>query len=68
MPDGLRFAMTLLPFQATNFLPASIYSGQVAGRDTLIPIAQQLVWLVLLSLTARLMWARAQHKIVVQGG
>jgi ABC-type uncharacterized transport system permease subunit len=68
MPGGLRFVLQLLPFQATMFLPASIYTGQQAGWDVLIPLGQQVIWIGLLSLTAQFVWRRAQHKIVVQGG
>jgi ABC-2 type transport system permease protein len=68
MPSGLRTVLEILPFQATVFLPASIYTGARHGTETLIPLGIQLIWIVILSLTVTLMWQRAQHKIVVQGG
>ena len=68
MPDALRFVLELLPFQAILFLPASIYAGQVTGTDLVKPFAVQLVWIGLLSLVVRMVWRRAQHRIVVQGG
>lgn len=68
MPSGVRFVFQILPFQALAFLPASIYSGQVTGRATLAPLAIQLFWVGVLSVTVRWMWRRAQDKIVIHGG
>jgi ABC-2 type transport system permease protein len=68
MPDALRIVLQILPFQATVFLPVSIYTEQQTGRDVLLPLLQQAGWIVLLIVTANAMWRRAQHKIVVQGG
>ncbi|MGB3330411.1 MAG: ABC-2 family transporter protein [Thermomicrobiales bacterium] len=68
MPDGVRWVFQLLPFQALAFLPASIYSGQVAGLDALQPLAIQLLWVGILFMTARWMWRKAQDRIVIHGG
>lgn len=68
LPDALRTVLQLLPFQAGAFLPASIFAGQVTGADVLRPFLVQVVWIVVLLALVRLVWARAQHKIVVQGG
>jgi ABC-type uncharacterized transport system permease subunit len=68
MPDALRTALQLLPFQAGAFLPASIFAGQVTGADVLRPFLVQGVWIVVLVGLVRIVWARAQRKIVVQGG
>jgi ABC-type uncharacterized transport system permease subunit len=68
MPGTLRFALELLPFQATTFLPASIYSGQVTGTAVMEPLAVQLLWIVILTLSSSFVWNRAQRKLVVQGG
>jgi len=68
MPDGVRWLFQLLPFQALAFLPASIYSGQVTGRDALQPLAIQLLWIGILTVTVRWMWHKAQQRIVIHGG
>lgn len=68
MPDGLRTVLQLLPFQAGAFLPASIFAGQVTGLAVVRPFLVQTVWIVVLVACARIVWGRAQHKIVVQGG
>ncbi len=68
MPDGVRFVFRLLPFQALAFLPASIYSGQVTGREALEPLAIQVFWIGLLLVTVRWVWKRAQDRIVIHGG
>ncbi len=68
LPDALRTVLQLLPFQAGAFLPASIFAGQVTGADVLRPFLVQAVWIVVLLALVRVVWARAQRKIVVQGG
>lgn len=68
MPGGLRFALELLPFQATTFLPASIYAGQLGRIETLKPLGIQVIWILILIPTSRLVWSRAQRRIVIQGG
>ena len=68
MPDGVQIAFRLLPFQALAFLPSSIYSGQVSGRDALEPLAIQMIWIGILLLTVRWIWKRAQDRIVIHGG
>lgn len=68
MPDGLRFVLELLPFQAILFLPAAIYAGEMSGSDLVQPFAVQLGWIVILWWTAKFVWRRAQQRIVIQGG
>ncbi len=68
MPDGLRFVLELLPFQAILFLPAAIYAGEVTGTGLIQPFAVQLGWIVLLWWCATIVWRRAQRRIVIQGG
>jgi ABC-2 type transport system permease protein len=68
MPDALRFVVQLLPFQAMDFLPASIYSGQATGWDAVTPLVIQVFWIGILSGVVRWMWKLAQRKIVIHGG
>jgi ABC-2 type transport system permease protein len=68
MPDALRFVVQLLPFQAMDFLPASIYSGQVTGFDAVEPLIIQVTWIGILFAIVRRMWNQAQRKIVIHGG
>jgi len=68
MPDALRTVIAWLPFQAMTFLPASIFAGQVTGTAIFRPLAVQGLWIMLLLGLARLVWNRAQRKLVIQGG
>jgi ABC-type uncharacterized transport system permease subunit len=68
MPDTLRFVVQLLPFQAMDFLPASIYSGHVTGFDAVEPLGIQVIWIGILFCLVRWMWIRAQRRIVIHGG
>jgi ABC-type uncharacterized transport system permease subunit len=68
MPDGLRFVLELLPFNAIFFLPASIYAGQVTGSELIRPFVTQAVWIGILALLVVWVWRRGQRKLVIQGG
>jgi ABC-2 type transport system permease protein len=57
-----------MPFQAMDFLPASIYSGQATGWDAVTPLVIQVFWIGILSGVVRWMWILAQRKIVIHGG
>jgi ABC-type uncharacterized transport system permease subunit len=65
MPDWLRLSAQWLPFQSTTYAPLAVYLGQA---DPLPVLGVQLVWCVVLLGALRLVWARALHRVVVQGG
>ena len=57
-----------LPFQATYYIPMSIYIGELTGADAIRAIEIQLIWLVTLVVVSRLTWGWAHRHLVVQGG
>ncbi|MFJ6199268.1 ABC transporter permease [Micromonospora sp. NPDC092111] len=67
-PGLLRTLAEHLPFQATTYTPVAIYVGQLEGTEAIRAIGVQLLWIVLLALAARVVWSRALHRVVVQGG
>lgn len=68
MPPPLARVLDWLPFRAQVFTPLSIYLGQVPPPRAWLLIAAQAGWLVLVIAATRLVWMRAQHKVVVFGG
>ncbi|GAA2835533.1 ABC transporter permease [Kribbella solani] len=68
MPGWLRSSVEWLPFQAQVYTPVSIYLGQTRGGEALALVCVQLAWVVVLTLLLELIWRRARHKVVVQGG
>lgn len=68
MPAWLRGTLEHLPFQAQVFTPLSVYFGALRGGDLAAALAVQVLWVVLLALLAQLVWSRALHRVVVQGG
>jgi ABC-2 type transport system permease protein len=67
-PAPLRTIAEVLPFQTQANIPVSIYVGQLAGANVLSGLAIQGVWIVILVLVVRFMWARAMKRVVIQGG
>jgi ABC-2 type transport system permease protein len=68
MPDWLRLTAQALPFQATTYTPVAIYLGKLHGGALWTALATQLLWAGILWLLLRLVWSRALHRVVVQGG
>lgn len=68
MPDWLRLVAQALPFQATTYTPVAVYLGKLSGAALWTALAIQLVWVAILWLLLRLVWWRALHRVVVQGG
>lgn len=68
MPGWLRGGLEWLPFQAQVFTPLSVYTGALRGADAAGAVGVQGVWVVVLALLAQLVWSRALHRVVVQGG
>ena len=67
-PDAVRGVAELLPFAAMQNMPLRIYSGNIAGMDALRGIALQVFWGIVLLILGRIAMARAQKKVIVQGG
>jgi ABC-2 type transport system permease protein len=68
LPGPLRTVAELLPFQAVTFTPTAVYLGRLNGSGLVTALAVQLLWIGLLAALARLIWSRAVHRVVVQGG
>lgn len=69
MSGSLRALAGVLPFQGLTYQPVALYLGQTEGlRPVLGALAAQWGWVFVLCLLLRLVWSRAQHRIVVQGG
>lgn len=67
-PGWLETIAMYLPFQSIFFLPISIFIGEINGSQIFTSLGIQLFWLVVCYLILRLVWNRASHKVVVQGG
>lgn len=68
MPGWLTDALTALPFSSQVFVPLSIYIDQNPGMHTLTAIGVQLVWVLVLTALAALVWKRAVRRMVIFGG
>jgi viologen exporter family transport system permease protein len=67
-PSFVGAIARVLPFQATYFIPMSLYIGRITGADAVRAIEFQLIWLIALVILSRLCWSWAHRRLVVQGG
>ena len=67
-PDWLQAVLQFLPFQAIAYLPNLIFTGVLTGAAAWRALGLQLLWVVIMAVGVLLLWRRARHVLVVQGG
>lgn len=67
-PKELADLALALPFRLVYYTPIAIYMGKVNRFDLGWEIALQFMWIAIFWLVSRLIWRRAIHKLVIQGG
>lgn len=67
-PGPLQRLSSWLPFQAAASTPLSLYIGRLPLSGAVGDLLLQAFWIAVLAGVARLIWARAERRVVVQGG
>lgn len=67
MPGWLQVVAGVLPFQASTYTPLAVYFGRPPG-GLAVALLVQVGWVVVLGAACVLVWSRARHRVVVQGG
>lgn len=68
MPAWLSGGLSFLPFSSQVFVPLTIYVDPAPGAHTLVAIGLQLMWVLVLSVLAAVLWRRAIRRLVIFGG
>jgi ABC-2 type transport system permease protein len=67
-PAPLRDASRWLPFEHIGYTPMMIYLGRLSLVDSLLALALQSGWILLLALFGRWFWEFMSRKVTVHGG
>ena len=67
-PDKFQAALKVLPFSGMQSTPLLIYSGNLAGKEAVIGILFQVIWLVILVTLGKIAMSLSLKKVIVQGG
>jgi ABC-2 type transport system permease protein len=67
-PPALRRILAFLPFQGISYTPVAILIGQIDLSEVPRAFAVQVVWLVLMAVVSRRLYAAAMVRLAVQGG
>jgi ABC-2 type transport system permease protein len=67
-PPALAAIAQYLPFAWIAYYPTAVYLGKIEPIGVALTLAIGLGWAALLAAGVALLWSRARHRIVVQGG
>lgn len=67
-PEPLKKIAELLPFAAMQNMPLRIYSGNIAGMDTIKGIGLQIFWLAVMVIFGKLFMKISLKQVISQGG
>lgn len=67
-PGWAQSLMGWLPFQAINYYPSLIFTGAISPERAWELIGLQAAWIAVIFMPILILWRRARHKLVVQGG
>lgn len=67
-PEKLQRVLEILPFAAIQNVPLRIYSGNLTGAEMERAVFLQIFWLITLTVLGKVLWRRAEKRVVVQGG
>lgn len=67
-PGWLAAIAGHLPFAWVSYYPAAVYIGQLGVEQALAYFAIGLVWFAVLLGSLILLWSKARHRLIVQGG
>jgi ABC-2 type transport system permease protein len=67
-PGPMRTVLAVLPFQGIVATPVGIYLGRLDGLDLVTALGVQLVWVIALTVAARLLWRPSIRALDIQGG
>lgn len=68
LPKSISDVLYWLPFKDIYFTPLNIFLGKVTIREVGILYLHQLIWILILFSIGNIMWQKAQHKLIIQGG
>lgn len=67
-PDKVRAIMELLPFASMQNVALRVYSGSMTGGEMKKAICLQIFWLIVLTMTGKILCQLAQKRVTIQGG
>ena len=67
-PPALRQILAFLPFQGVSYTPVAVFVGQIELNQVPRAFVVQIVWLAILAVASRHLYASAMKNLAVQGG
>lgn len=68
VPAAISPVFEVLPFRGMVDTPVQIFMGRATGREALMLLGHQLIWILVLLGVGELVWSKAREQLTVQGG
>lgn len=67
-PKLIQKVIEILPFSSSIYTPSMIFLGKLTGVTLIKSLLLQVVWVIILSIVAKLMWNTLIKKLTILGG
>lgn len=67
-PEAAQSVFRFLPFQYISYTPAMIFLGKYESTEILFVLGVQLVWVAILFVLSKILWAFATKRLTILGG
>lgn len=67
-PAALKNALDYLPFSGMSYTPVMIYLGKYSTNQIIFSIGVQVIWIGILYILYKILWAKAIKRVTVLGG
>lgn len=67
-PATLKNALDYLPFSGMSYTPVMIYLGKYSTNQIIFSIGVQVIWIGILYILYKILWAKAIKRVTVLGG
>ncbi|MGL4373683.1 MAG: ABC transporter permease [Turicibacter sp.] len=67
-PEWAQGLFNFLPFSSMIYTPTMIYLGKISGMEVINALVIQIIWVIILSLGAKILWKKLIKQLVILGG
>lgn len=67
-PDIIQVIFNFFPFKSIIFTPCMIFLGKISGRELILSLGQQLIWVVIMMIIGKKLYKALVKNLTILGG